>query len=94
MIPSMSSPDRSASASAVPSSDQTGTRPPRLRPDQVSIQGAAILRTALDRVPSIRPGVVERGRALASDPGYPPAALIRHVAAQLLDAPDLSEDAS
>lgn len=31
---------------------------------------------------------------LAADPSYPPMAVIRHIAAQVLAAPDLSEEAS
>jgi hypothetical protein len=38
--------------------------------------------------------VVERAKALAADPTYPSAAIMKSVAGQILASPDLSEDAS
>jgi hypothetical protein len=60
----------------------------------VSTEHAAFLRSELERQPEIRPEVVERARALAADPSYPPVEIMRHVASQILAAPDLSEDQS
>lgn len=61
------------------------------RPDQISTESAAFLRAELQRQPEIRPDVVARARALAEDPNYPPAAVLKDVAAKILAAPDLSE---
>lgn len=57
----------------------------------MSTEHAAFLRSELERQPEIRPEVVERARGLAADPNYPPHAVLQHVAAQILAAPDLSE---
>ena len=46
------------------------------------------------RQPEIRPEVVERARALAADPNYPPRDVLKNVSAQILNSADLSEDAS
>lgn len=64
------------------------------RPDRISTERAAFLRGELERQPEIRPEVVARGRELAADPAYPSPAIIRHVAAQILAAPDQTEDIS
>jgi hypothetical protein len=71
-----------------------GSRPASVRPDQFSSRSAACLKAALDGQPAIRPDVVERARALAADPAYPSAAVLQHVARQILDAPDLSQIAN
>lgn len=93
MIPSLSSSDRTPRPD--PASVQTQTpRALPARPDRISTNGAAYLQVALDRQPSIRPEVVERARALAADPSYPPPAVIKSVARQIVGAPDLSEDES
>ncbi len=60
----------------------------------ISTQSAAYLQGALSRQPAIRPEVVERARALAADPTYPSAAVIKRVAQQIVASPDLSEDQS
>jgi hypothetical protein len=36
--------------------------------------------------------VVERGRALAADPGYPSTDILRQIGGLLIEAPDLTED--
>jgi hypothetical protein len=63
-------------------------------PDQLSLEKIELLREALAKVPEIRPEVVERGRALAADPSWPPQEVLRKVSELILSAPDLSEDAS
>ena len=60
--------------------------------DQFSSTQAAHLRAALEQHPEIRPEVVERGRQLAADPGYPSADVLRQVAATVLGAPDLTAE--
>lgn len=94
MISSASSPDRTPRTDLVPSVGQSAPRPPTARPDNITTDNADFLRSELDRQPEVRPEVVERARALAQDSGYPPAEVLRHVAAQILASPDLSEDQS
>jgi len=50
------------------------------------------LRVGLQRQPEIRAAALARARLLAADPAYPPLAVIRHIATQVLAAPDLSEE--
>jgi hypothetical protein len=64
------------------------------RPDLLSTDSAAALRSSLVRHSEIRPEVVARARALAADPAYPSVAIMRRVAQQIVAAPDLSEDES
>ena len=52
------------------------------------------MRDELSRQPEIRPEVVERARALASDPSYPSTAILKQVGALILNSADLSEDQS
>ncbi|MEO5959538.1 MAG: hypothetical protein ABIZ49_08075 [Opitutaceae bacterium] len=73
---------------------QATARPRAPRSDEVSTENAAFLRAALQRQPEIRPEVVERARALAVDPNYPPREVLQNVAQQILSSPDLSEDQS
>lgn len=94
MISSTSSTDRAARPELVPSTTPNAERPPTPRADQISTDGAAFLRSELERQPEIRPEVVERARALAADPNYPPMDVLRNVAEQILNSPDLSEDQS
>ena len=44
--------------------------------------------------PEIRPEVVAGGLALAADPSYPSADLLKRVAGAILNSPDLSDDES
>jgi 2,4-dienoyl-CoA reductase-like NADH-dependent reductase (Old Yellow Enzyme family) len=62
--------------------------------DSLSTTGIDQLRAALKSSPEIRADVVERGRALAADPSYPAFQIIRHVSAQIVNSPDLSNDPS
>lgn len=94
MISSTSSSDRAPRPEAVAASPQPPVRVYAPRPDQISTESAAFLRSELQRQPEIRPEVVERARALAADPSYPPMAVLRDVASQILNSPDLSEDES
>ncbi len=91
MISSASLPDRTARADAPVAAGPATPRPFAPRPDRISTDSAAFLRTALARQPEVRPEVVARARALAADPAYPPPAVLRSVARMILDAPDLSE---
>lgn len=93
MIHSTSSSDRTArTEAAAPSSPKPAVRGPGT--DQFSPQHSAALKAALEAQPEIRPEVVARAKALAADPNYPPADVLRQVAAQVLRSPDLTEDAS
>jgi hypothetical protein len=94
MISSTSSTDRTARPDLVSTPATASERPYTPRPDQISTESAAFLRSELQRQPEVRPEVVERARALAADPNYPPAEVMRHVAQQILNSPDLSEDES
>ena len=94
MISSTTSTDRTVRPELVSGAGQTGGRANELRSDRISTESAAFLRAELQRQPEIRPEVVARARALAEDPGYPPADVIRHVAEQILGSPDLSDDES
>jgi hypothetical protein len=61
------------------------------KPDRISTEHAEFLRSELQKQPEVRPEVVERAKGLAADPSYPSPEVIRHVAGQILAAPDLSE---
>lgn len=54
---------------------------------QFSLEGAAS-RHSFDRQSGIRPDIVARARALAADPDYPPLAVIRHIAQEILTSAD------
>lgn len=94
MISSASSPDRTPRPNLVAPTSHATARTNAVRPDRISTEGAEFLRSELQRQPEVRPEVVERARALAADRSYPPTEVSRHVAAQILAAPDLSEDQS
>jgi hypothetical protein len=76
------------------SSDKAPVRTRAARLDQVSTESAAKLATELTRQPEIRPEVVERAKALAADPNYPPPEVMRRVGEMILGSPDLTEDES
>lgn len=94
MISSTSSTDRLARPELVPAAGQSAGRAFAPRPDNVSTEQAAFLRSELARQPEIRPEVVARAKALADDPNYPSKEVLTKVAEQILAAPDLSEDQS
>ncbi len=95
MIESTSSSDRALRTSALAADTQ---KPAAARTqsgrDSLSTDKAEHLRTALANTPEVRPEVVARGQALAADPGYPSAAIIKSVAGVIVNSPDLSEDES
>lgn len=78
----------------LPAAGQSAGRANATRPDQISTDNAAFLRSELQRQPEIRPEVVARAKALANDPNYPSLEVLRGVASQILASPDLSEDES
>ena len=91
MINSTTSSDRMPQLAALP--PPAGT--PRTSgpgTDQFNARQVAQLRAALERHPEIRPEVVARGRELAADQDYPPAAVLKDVAEVILRAPDLTEE--
>ncbi|MGH7996795.1 MAG: hypothetical protein ACREFX_10625 [Opitutaceae bacterium] len=92
MIDSTSSPDPAARSAAYtgPLQQPSLQRGPA-DTDRLSTEQADKLQQALGRDPELRPDVVARGRQLASDPGYPSAAIIANVAAQIVNSPDPSE---
>ena len=93
MINSTSSSDRTARTEAVsPVIAKPAVRGPGS--DKFSAAQSAALRAALAVHPEIRPEVVAHGKALAADPGYPPANILRQVAGVLLNSPDPSDDLS
>ena len=94
MISSASSPDRTPRPELVSAADAAKPRAVAPPSDRVSTERAKFLRAELERQPEIRPEVVERGRRLAADQAYPSAEIVRRVAAQILAAPDLTEEPS
>jgi hypothetical protein len=94
MIISSSSSERSLRSGALAGAGPTAIPSASARPDRLSTENAALLRAALVRQPEIRPEVVARARALATDPNYPPLSIVRLMAQQILASPDLSEDQS
>ena len=94
MISSTSSTDRTARPELLPAAGQSAGRSHAPRPDNISTENAAFLRSELQRQPEIRPEVVARAKALAEDPNYPSTEIMRDVATQILGSPDLSEDES
>lgn len=92
MIDSTSSPDRSQRLNAGTADGQSPTV--RIKPgrDSFTSEQAASLADALSSQPEVRPEEVARGQALAADPGYPSPEIIRNVASQIVNSPDLSED--
>ncbi|HWL16859.1 MAG TPA: hypothetical protein VNR00_14725 [Opitutus sp.] len=94
MINSTNPTDRTPHAEALAASAHAAPRPLKPRPDQLSTDSAAFLRSELQRQPEVRAEVVERARALASDPNYPSREVLKHVGAAILTSPDLSEDES
>ena len=93
MIPSTSSSDRTARTDALaPAPSKPVVRGPGA--DQFSAGQSAALRSALAAQPEIRPEVVERAKALAADPNYPPRDVLAKVAGLILASPDLTADES
>jgi hypothetical protein len=95
MIHTTSSSDRAGGTDPVSLSlAKPAVRPLPQQQDSVSTDNLDGLRSALAGQPEVRPDVVARGLALAADPNYPSAAILKSVASAILSAPDLSEDQS
>ena len=62
------------------------------RSGQLPFDGVDRPRAAVRACPKIRPGVVERGRRLAADPGYPSIEIIWHIGAQIVRSVDPAGD--
>ena len=78
----------------LPDPTKSGGQRAGIASEQLSTGGADQLRTLIASQPEVRPEMVEKGRALAADPDYPPASVIRQIAGMLVNSPDLSEDPS
>ena len=91
MIQSTSSSDAAGRAKALQALEHRTVTLPAVKGDRLSTAGIDQLRAALKAQPEVRPEVVQRGRSLAADPGYPSAAIIRHISAQIVRSPDLAE---
>jgi hypothetical protein len=94
MISSTSSSDRTLPPDLAPARAPVAAKPLPPAGDQVSTERAKFLATELDRQPAIRPEMVQRGMALAADPSYPSASILKKIATQIVASPDLSEDQS
>jgi hypothetical protein len=93
MIESTSSSDRATHASALPLHySKPAPTANGGQSDRISTSAAEHLQASLANQPEVRPEVVARGQALASDPDYPSAAIIQQVAGAIVNSPDLSED--
>lgn len=62
--------------------------------DNLSSSNTDALRTALNKTPEVRPEVVARGKALASDAAYPPLEIINRLTEMIISSQDPSEKAS
>lgn len=95
MIHSTTSSDRTSQANAIqPPQAGSAASSTKIPADQVSTEQATYLREALSRQPEVRPDVVARGKELLADPSYPSTGIVKSVASQILNSPDLSEDES
>ena len=92
MIDSTSSFNRTAQLERSASFGTGASRLSGVRTDHVSVESIAFLRAELLRQPGIRSEVVERARALATDPNYPLPAMNQALARLILAAPDHSKD--
>ena len=73
----------------LPSSTKGSSPAKQPASDSVSLSNIDFLKAQMASEPEIRPSVLERARALAADPGYPPLSVMRSVAGQILASPDL-----
>ena len=78
----------------VPATTQKASRAIGPRLDQSSTDNPAFLAGEMGSQPEVRPEVVARARALMADPNYPSIEVLRKVAEQILNSPELSEDIS
>jgi len=95
MIDSTSSSSGTSGANALPSdlANRAGRRE-SIAADRLSTGSAEHLKAAVAAEPEVRPEMVARGQALASDPGYPSQQTIQRLAGLIINSPDLSEDQS
>ena len=93
MIQSTSHNDGAAQARAQAAAAAAAPLRPASPRDRISTHGADRLHALLRAEPEVRPGMVERGRALAADSAYPSPEIVRGIAAQLLASPDPADDA-
>jgi hypothetical protein len=94
MIQSTSSADRAVRPDTATNASQAPFRQEAPKPDRIALETAAFLRSELARQPEIRPDMVARARVLAADPAYPHSEALKKIAEQILNAPDMSEEAS
>ena len=94
MISSTIPSDRAIRSDFLPSTASAPVRESADRLDKISTENAAFLRMQLQKQPAVRAEVIARAKALAADPNYPPVEVMRKVAEQILNSPDLSEDMS
>ena len=52
--------------------------------DSISIERSMRIGSAMDRMPEIRPEMVERGRQLLADPNYPSPEITRNIASLIV----------
>jgi len=62
--------------------------------DHLSSSNTDALRAALHNTPEVRPEVVARGKALATDAAYPPLEIINRLTEMIISSQDPSEKAS
>ena len=91
MIDSTSTSNRTLPLDRLASAGTNASRPLPARGDHLAAESVAFLRAELLRQPEIRAEVVERARALAADPNYPPPSINHTLARLILAAPDCSE---
>lgn len=91
MIEPTRSSHRSPQLEPITTSGPGTERAQRTRLDRVATGSVTFLRAELLRQPEVRPEVLERARALAADPNYPPASMNQALAQLILGAPDQSE---
>jgi len=86
---------------SVPTPDNIAPRTPAARPgsgqspvpaqaDTLSTDNAANLKAALALTPALRPEVIERAAALATDPGYPSDRIVGKMARAIAQSEDPS----
>jgi hypothetical protein len=56
--------------------------------DRLSTELSSKVRASLKAMPEIRPEVVERGRQLLADPGYPSQDIVRKIAGLITPLPE------
>ena len=57
---------------------------PETRRDSISVERSIRIGSAMDKIPEIRPEVVERGRQLLADPNYPSPEISQKIASLIV----------